>query len=283
MTGKQFYWGGRGETNRKDLAYQLAKYGFPITWLPKEQTKRHYLGKAMDTLRSTYTVKNESGERISSRNRTYTTRWFVGIASFSVDDNRFGSKDCMVTLRKTGQLEFEGNEATAKAIQDEYDRTIENEVFKSDVMQAWLKDIMKTQFNAFKAGPNYIVQPVHAPEAELFLTAVSEIWGHEWLLPGLTYTTNEQLKETLAKSLVAEIDERLQKVSDTAGYKAKRSFRGDLSRLIERAKAYESVIGSQNLAKVRKAAEKVVADMDNGSTATEIRGSLIWDELENYG
>lgn len=280
---RQFYWSGRGETNRRDLEYQLAKGGYPISWSPRQQTPRHYLGKAMDTLRSEYTVKNESGESISKATKTYTTRWFVGVAQFSVDDDRFGSKDCMVTLRKTGELEFEGNPATAKAIQEEYNRTVENEIFKSDVMQAWLKDIMKGQFNAMKYGPNYVVPQEHAEEAERFLTVISEIWGCEWLLPGIPQAQTAQLKEALAKSLVTEIEERLQKVSDTAGHRAKQSYLKDLKSLVERAKGYQAIIGSENLNRVAQAAKKTVDELQNGMTATEIRGGLIWEELENYG
>lgn len=280
---KQFYWSGLGETNRQDLEYQLAKGGYPISWSPKKQTARHYLGKAMDKLRGEYTVKNESGESISKATKNYTTRWFVGIANFSVDDDRFGSKDCMVTLRKTGQLEFEGNQATAEVIQNEYDRCVEEEIFKCDVMQSWLKDIMKDQFNALKYGPNYIVPKEHAPEAELFLTVISEIWGSQWLLPGLPMAQTVELKEALAKSLVDEIKERLQKISDEAGYRAKKSYLKDLKDLLERAKGYQNVIGSDNLAMVAKAAEKTINELSQGMTATEIRGNLIWEELEKYG
>lgn len=290
-------WRGLGQLTRGKLGEALAKIE-RTDLLPAAMSAHAHAGVVLAKYNG-----HQFGFVVRAARKTSGSPWWArwsiarpnhtGVAGAS-----FGDNVLVVELQKTGELTFDGDQAMAAAIQQDFQALVAAETYQAGDLTSWLSSKLQREFKAVSFGIGYYVPQKHAAAAEALCKAVSETgWGYGWVVPALPVADSDQLRDGIVRGLREEVTDLMARLtSERASAKASRStsavdigpkraqtYLKDLRAIGHRAVAYGQILGEDRVAQCRETVRLAVVDLETllGDDYSGIgqRFSLIWEEI----
>lgn len=289
-------WRGLGQLTRGQLAEALEKIG-RTDLLPAPMSAHRHAGHVISEYNSRGMVVRAARKL---KGAAYKARWSITVPSHSgVAGSSFGDITLSIDLTHEGTLTFDGDEAMAKAISEEFEKRVSGEILEAGDVTGWLNDRLYREFKAVSFGIGFFVAQKHAAGAEALCKAVSETgWGYGWVVPALPIADCDQLRDGIVRGLSEEVTDlmaRLASERQTAkdssasgggdiGPKRAGTYLKELRAIGQRIVGYSAMLGGERVAqcqeKVRAAIVSLEVLLGDDYSGIGKRFSLIWEEIE---
>ncbi len=280
-------WDGRGEATRATLVAALAAAGCPADWAPKAKSPQAHAGAAIGKLSREGLIPRVARDLTrADKARGVSARWIVGRANYQGDVGEALGRIALTAELVNGRLALDGEQVLVTEVTAEYERLAAGDVYAAADVTAWLAGILRGRWYAVRLAQAWYVRAGHVAQAEALCTAVSEVWGVNWLLPALPVATSAQLRAGLARGLTQEADdvladlERQRKVAADAnradvGPRAAGTLLVRLRAVAERASQYAVILGETHVAQVRRRLAEAMALVEPLCDGTSLRGAML--------
>lgn len=274
---------------RKDIVSALQPAGL-AKHAPDVRTEIAQLGDVMRALNGNGFVarvakRGELPINPATGKRDIARRWFVGSLNVKSTDVSLGRKELVVDLLRDDTLRFTMDfgdtacvypmtamqefarmwrsigacHAEFRAIHADYSARVAGELFTTTALNAWMTDLMRTEYVSAECNGATYVLPQYAATVRQLIESVRDLAGRPISVVGIA--TEADVRDGLIQSLRGEYDalhERhgtlVEANKGTLGATAATNLLTDLDTLLERVRGYEAMLGAGSLSDVRASA-----------------------------